>query len=39
MSGFRRRLLLAAMAIISCFSGGFWADEKPWNDESPWKEK
>lgn len=39
MSNFRRRILMAvANAIYSCFSGGFWADEKPWNDFTPWKD-
>lgn len=38
MSNFRRRLLLVALAILSCFSGGYWDDDKPWNDDAPWRD-
>ena len=38
MSRFRRRIMLAVMAAISCFSGGYWANGKPWDNGKGWKD-
>lgn len=38
MSTFRRRLMMMARAVRSCFGSGVWIDEKPWIDEELWKD-
>lgn len=37
MSSFRRRLLLAASALIhSCFGNGFWDNNACWDNNEGW---
>jgi hypothetical protein len=38
MSEFRRRLLMAGQAILSCFSSGVWRELLPWLEDERWKE-
>lgn len=38
MSRFRRRIMLALMAAVSCFAAGFWKDGEPWTDDKGWKD-
>lgn len=36
MSTFRRRLMIAANTIKSCFGKGFWINEAMWSNSEGW---
>lgn len=37
MSTFRRLIMAAMAALLSCFAKGYWSKDEPWTGNEGWK--